>query len=331
MPSNHTEPPSAADPPPAAANVATAYPPDSMNSTSLPKRLTFVTLCGALMVFLVHRIDHPATNRVKDAVTSALASATAKTQNTDQTLNLPTGDRLAVCFSGHVGTLLSVYEQNLEAIRQVDPDASIFYFLDLYDDYFHERTDENFKKIHEIGSLQPVFDAAKAVKIKTYSAADVLIPAQTDCHKKEDTTRAHYSNNFMQFYAAAGCYEMIKQAEIANNERFGWLLHLQPNMNIAVKLPPKDVQPRVHLSGSAMALMPRQLADAYFSAVAAFSEGRCRPLDKMGIEPCKNYSYDEDSTECLLIKWLKHNDIVPSNGVYVNRRIIYPESANAEH
>lgn len=329
MPSDPAQEATAQDPPPAAANVATAYPPDAMRS-SLPKLLSIVTFLGAILVLIVHRVDHPATNAVKSAFNDAVSSATGKIASSETTSSLPSSDRLAVCFSGHVGTLQSVYKQNLEAIRKVDPSAAIFYYLDLYDDYHHERTNENFKKEHDIGSLQPIFDAAKAVAVKTYTAADVILPAQSVCHKKEEMTRAHYSHNFMQFYAAAGCYEMIKQAESDVGKKFGWILHLQPNMNIAVRLPPADVKPRVHLSGSAMALMPRHLADSYFSVIDAFSDGRCKPLDDMGVEPCKNYSYDEDSTECLLIKWLKKDDNVPSNGVYVNRRIVYPEGADVE-
>ena len=330
MPSPRTRPSAADDPPAAATNVATAYPPSPPPPSTLARRLALVTLFGAALVLLVHNVDHPAANRVKAAVTSALSAAAPRAPVADSTAHLPAGDRLAVCFAGHVGTLASVFRQNLDAVRALDPRAAVFYHLDLYDDYFREGTDRSYRKEHEIGELQHVFDAARAAAVTTYSAADVRLPAQSACHRKPAATRAHYSHNFMQFYAAAGCYSMIKRAELDAGEQFKWILHLQPNMQIKVKFPPADAVPRVHLSGSAMALVPRNMADAYFSVVTAFKDGKCQPLDKMGSEPCKNYSYEEDSTECLLIKWLKLHDITPSNGVYVNRRIMYPEADTSE-
>lgn len=326
MPVNHSNVTSP-DAPPSAANVATAYPPSEMHGPALSKILAIVTLFGAAVVLFVHYVDHPTTqalkSRLKDAVSSPDRSSLAEDVN-----GLPTSNRLAVCFSGDVGSLASVLDQNLKAIRQVDSSAAIFFNLNLHDDYYNERTGEHFTTVHRLESLRPVFHAAKAVKVNTFTPSDVSDLPRSNCHKKEGTTKEHYSHNHIQFYGAARCYEMIQAEEKAKGKRFGWILRLQPNMNILVRMPPEDVHPRVHMSGSAIALMPRQLADAYFSVVDAFSQGRCTQLDDMGDEPCKKYSYSSDSTECLIIKWLKTADIVPSNGVYVNRRIVYPDVAN---
>lgn len=316
---------SKSDAPPTATNVATAYPPGEMQTSRLPKLVSILAFVGAIAVFIIHSVDHPATNAAKSAFNNAVSSTLGKGSPSISLDELPTTKRLAVCFSGDVGMLASVYEQNLEAIHAFDKSAAVFYHLNLHDDYHHEQTGKHYTKIHDVGDLQPVFDVVKPVAVKTFSASDVAVPPQSNCHRKNAESHEHYSHNYMQFYAAAGCYDMIKAAERAAGEKYGWILQLQPNMKILVKKPADDVTPRVHLSGSAMALIPRQMTDVYFSVVDAFSHGKCTPLDEMGIEPCKNYSYDSDSTECLIIKWLKLSDIIPSNGVYVNRRVIYPE------
>lgn len=307
------------DAPPAAANVATAYPPQQPSSPS-KNLLILVTLLSTLAVALLHYLDYPVLTLAKSSIAEAITPAEAPSFD-----NLPIADRLAVCFSGHVGTLPTVYEQNLKAIRVFDRTAAVFYSLNLRDDYRHERADAHYMRDHAVEDLQPVFDAVSPVKVDTFTPESVSVPPQSNCHRRDAESHQHYSHNYMQFHAAAACYANVREHEIAYGEKFAWILNLRPDMEIMLKHPEPDTVPRVHLSGSAMALVPREMADTYFSVVDAFSEGRCTPLDDMGIEPCTNYSYEEDSTECLIIKWLKKHDLVPSNGVYANRRIVYPE------
>ena len=75
---------------------------------------------------------------------------------------------------------------------------------------------------------------------------------------------------------------MIKSAEVNAGERFKWILHLQPNMQIKVKFPPADAVPREHLRRSAMAFVPPNLTDDSGSVIAAFKNDKCQPLGKMG-------------------------------------------------
>lgn len=290
-------------------NVAMAYP---RRTSNIPKLLATVLFLGAIVTYFVHKADisaHP----FRSAFQAYVASKPA----------LP-NSRLAVCYSGHVGTLSHVYKQNLEVIRKVDPSASFFYFLDLQDDYRHENSRKRYTHQHKLSDIQHIFDATEARSVKTFDSDSVPLPPKSDCYKKHNAHETHYSHNYITFYAAAGCYDMIKQAEEELDHKFEWILRLQPNMKIAVKFPSPDLPHRVHMSGAAIQLVPREMADSTFSAVKAFDNGGCRELDAMGDGPCIKYSYDADSTECLLVKWLNKSDIVPSNSVYVNRRIVYP-------
>lgn len=296
-----TQPNSTTHPPPE-ANVAQAYP---RSKSPLTRLVLFIALVASILAYYLR--------------SNSIRSLPFPFRNNKSS----TSPRLAVCYTGHIATHAHVYEQNLEAIHAVDPHAAFFYYVDLQDDYHHEHTGTRYQLQHEIGSLQPIFDQVHAQAVSTFTPSEVGTPEQGHCYHRPDQSQHHYTNYFMQFYAANKCYQMVRQAE-QSGQTFDWILRLQPNMNIALHIPNTTVQPRVHMSGAAIALVPRQMADAFFSVVQAFEDDKCRVMDHMGREPCINYSYDADSVECLIIKWLKESDIVPSNGVYVNRRIIYP-------
>lgn len=299
---------------PAEQNVAHAYPYPSKSSLH---RLLAVVLLASAIATLYFRSRHPLTISVDSTQTIS-----PKHQSSDS--ETPT---IAVCYTGHIGTHGHVFQQNFDVIRKLDPSAHFYYYVDLQDDYQHERTGASYNHTHEIGALQPVLDLAKAIAVKTFTWTAVPLPSQGNCFQRplqSENTKHHYTYNYVPFYAAHECYQMIKRNEAATGIKYRWILRLQPNMKITIKLPQPEVAPRVHMSGAAMALIPRTMADAFFDVVNAFKSD-CEQLDKMGDDPCRNYSYPPHSVECLLIKWLKHSHIPPpSNGVYVNRAIVYP-------
>ncbi|CAN8062568.1 unnamed protein product [Agarophyton chilense] len=292
-------------------NVAHAYPP---SKSPAPKLFLVVIIAGSILSLIVHRLDHP-------LKTSIVNKVTEFTGVSEKTSGAPA---MAVCYSGHLGTFPHVFHQNLDIIRSVDKNADIFFYVDPKDDYHHERSGEHYVEEHDLGVLQPMFDAMKAKVVRTFAVDAIKTPESSKCYLREGTDKSHYSHHFMQFYAAKECYKMIQAEEEASGKRYQWILRLQPNMRIHVTLPPPDKEPRVHLSGTAIALIPRDMADDFFSVVQVFEPGSCDPLDHLGGGPCENYSYEHETAECLLIKWLSMADIVPSNGVFVKRKIIYP-------
>lgn len=318
------------EPPPSAANIATAYP-RRVAQNPIPRVLALVTFLATVAALIVHRIDHPITRPIKSIFGKSfpfiITSPTSSPSRPPSSASAPPqslspGD-LAVCYSGHVGTHASVVQQNRDVINQIDPAASIFYYIDLNDAYRNERTGVKYEKTHEIGTLQPIFDESQAV-VQTFSTDQIVPSSQSKCHKRDGKDWEHYSHNYVTFFAASGCFDLLKQKEEETGRQFEWVLSLRPDMNIAVRMPPENVQKRVHLSGAAMALIPREMADTYFSIKDAYDGNKCTQFDAMGDEPCKDYSYESEVTECLIIKWLKKEGIVPSNGVYVNRRVVYP-------
>lgn len=314
------------EPPPSAANIATAYPRRTTHN-SIPKLLTALTFLATLAALIVHRANYPITRPIRSFFARSFLASTTTTKPSSSQPPVPaqalSPGGLAVCYSGHVGTHASVAQQNRDVVNEIDPDASFFYHIDLKDAYHHERTGVRYENTHEIGTMQPIFDKSKAV-VRTFSSEDILPPTQSRCHKRDGKDWEHYSYNYVTFFAANGCYELLKRKEEENGKQFEWILSLRPDMKIVVKMPPENTEKRVHLSGAAMALIPREMAPAYFSISDAFDDEKCEQFDAMGDEPCKDYAYESEATECLIIKWLKKKGIVPSNGVYVNRRIIYP-------
>ncbi|KAI0558266.1 hypothetical protein FGB62_223g07 [Gracilaria domingensis] len=292
-------------------NVAHAYPP---GKNPAPKLLLLAIIVGSILALLIHRLDHP----IKSGIVNKVASFAGVSEATS---GIPS---MAVCYSGHLGTFPHVFHQNLDVIRTVDKNADIFFYVDPKDDYHHERSGEHYVEEHDLGVLQPMFDAMKAKVVRTFSTQAIKTPEPSECYMREGTDESHYSHHFMQFYAAQECYKMIKAEEEATGRRYEWILRLQPNMRIQVMLPQPDKEPRVHMSGTAISLVPRGMADDFFSAVQAFEPQGCGPLDQLGGGPCENYSYEHGTPECLLIKWLSMADIIPSNGVFVKRRIMYP-------
>ncbi|PXF47479.1 hypothetical protein BWQ96_02810 [Gracilariopsis chorda] len=292
-------------------NVALAYPPRSNPAARL---LPLVMLFGAIVALIVHRSDlltkTAVINKLNNITSTSNAAASPAT--------------LAVCYSGHLGTFPHVFHQNLDAIRSFDKNAHIFFFVDPKDDYHHERSGHRYVEEHDMGLIQPMFDAMKAKVVRTFSTEAITVPKASQCYMRENSESNHYSKYYMQFYAANECYKMIETEEQASGKQYKWILRLQPNMQIRLKSIPEDAEPRVHMSGNAIALIPRQMADDFFSVVQAFEPGKCKPLDQLGGAPCEKYSYEHWTPECLQIKWLSMTHIIPSNGAYVNRKIIYP-------
>lgn len=305
-------------------NVATAYPP---NQSGLAKRLPMLISTILLLTYLIYQRLNRTQSETQSASSSALRTSTDAVSPTAFGNN----SRIAVCYTGHVGTFSDVYQQNAEAFQKVTktPVAN-FFVIDLEDDYKDGRTNTHYKQSHEIGTLQPMFDDLSARGIETYSSEGAIKKrAGDDCigeHAPIQDDGGHFSHAFSTLHASARCYDLVKSDEEENGMRYDWVIRLRLDMEIAVSLPPADVQPRVHLSGMAIALLPRSLCDAYFSAVDAFDNRFCAEVKEVDNQSCRNYSYEPNSPECWLIKWLKLKDIVPSNGVYVNRRIIYPTS-----
>lgn len=279
-----------------ARNVASAYPGSGSWRMSLAAILAVVCVLVALIV-------------------RAFVSPSVKS-------SVP-GSHLVVCYSGRVSSLLQVYEQNLRNLKQFDPKVTVSFLLDLEDEYELPNGTRSVK-MRTKAELRPVFKAMDAVDPQFYSERNVEVPKQSECFDRASTKGSQYVHDYVAFLMMAKCYDQIKVIEESRGSKFDWVLRLQPNMYIKIDKPPTKIPPRIHMSGFAAALVPRSMADVYFGAVAAFEDSNCKQLDTMGYEPCQNYSYDEGSTECLVIKWLKRHGIVPSNGVYVNRKVVQP-------
>lgn len=289
-------------------NVALAYPPTAKPASRL---LSFALCLGCVIALALYIPD----NFLKRSALRAISVLAP--------LGAPV-PRLAVCYSGHLGTFAHVFHQNLEVLRAADAQAHIFFYVDPQDDYRHEHTQEHYTFVHEMPQLEGAFRAMKTRAVRTFAVSAVEKPPTSKCYMRESGDDAHYTRAFVELYAANECYKMVQAEEKSLGIEYEWILRLQPNMEIKVNMPPSNVTTRVHMSGAAMALVPRKMADEFFSVVNAFQPGECDVLDTMGGAPCENYSYQHDSVECLQIKWLSLANIVPSNGVYVNRRIAYP-------
>lgn len=307
--------------PPGAPNIATAY--ASSNPSWIKQRMPLVILALATFVaFLVYRRTTTSQLQIEQGVPDALDNEAPRDVN---------ASRIAVCYSGHVGTFSKVYRQNLQALQQVTTAQPAFFFvLDLHDDYRDVRTGRHFQDTHEIGTLQTIFDQLSARAVETFSSADIVDSYRRQpCvgeHVPVTDDNGHYSQSFAVFHAAAKCYALVKKEEADSGIPFDWILRLRPDMEIALRLPPPDAKPRIHMSGVPMALIPRALADDYFSIVDLFEGHECKEFDQVDDAPCSKYSYAHGSPECLVVKWLHSKGVTPSNGLFVNRRIVYPDS-----
>lgn len=305
-------------------NVSVAYPP---NQSALAKRLPMLISTVLLLTYFIYQ----RLNRTQSETPSVSSSTLRSPTDTISTSAFGNSSQIAVCYTGHVGTFAKVYQQNAEAFQAITkiPVAN-FFVIDLEDDYKHSRSNTHYKRTHEIGTLQPIFDHVSARGVQTYSSEGITKKrAGDECigeHAPVQDDGGHFSHAFATLHASARCYDLVKSDEEKNGMRYDWVVRLRPDMEIALTLPPADAQSRVHLSGIAIALVPRPLCDAYFSAVDAFDNRFCAEVKEVDDQSCRNYSYEPDSPECWMIKWLKLKDIVPSNGVYVNRRIVYPAS-----
>lgn len=316
-------------------NVATAFP-AVVDSNSMSRRL-FIFLPIALFAALYSHFN------LQNALPNSESSSST---NQNEKASLETN--IAVCYTGHVGTFEKVYKQNEQVFLSLNSSPSTsskpisisyFFVVDLQDNYKDARTNRHYTHTHEIGTLQTIFEDIKfTASVETYTSADHKPSISSNCnnhnHKEEinnpiQDDAGHYLSSFSTLYANERCLRLIEQYEQNNlSKQFDWILRMRPDMEIDIKLPNIEedtFKPRIHMSGFAMALIPRILSQAYFSAVHAFDEDICNDIKDMDDQICQNYSYDTDSSECLLIKWLKRSDIMPSNGLYVNRRIVYPK------
>ena len=237
----------------------------------------------------------------------------------------PRGYKLAVCYSGQVRTLRKVSEQNYNEIQAFDKNVDASFFLDLHDNV----TLTNgavFQDTHSMEEVERIAAQMKSDTVETYKEAEVKRPPIGGCYKRELVEKSHYTHYFMEFWGMSQCYGLIKEQEEKKGKRYDWILHAKPGIVLKITKPPKDVPLRIHMSGSAVALIPRSMANAYFGIVNTFYEQNCEQLDAMPVEVCKNYSYEAHTPECLIVKVLKQYDIVPSNSHYVRFRRINPGS-----
>ena len=79
-------------------------------------------------------------------------------------------------------------------------------------------------------------------------------------------------------------------------------------MEIKVERPSSGLPLRVRMSGASAGLMLRSMVEACFNVVNDFEEGKREEVDIMSEEVYGNYSYHEDSPECLIVKNLKQYD-----------------------
>lgn len=298
-----------------APNVAMAYPPAQ---SSLMKRLPMILSAGLMFVYFMYQKLTVEMQAEETIVKSSTANESAP--------------QIALCYTGHVGTFSNVYKQNKEIMSKLTTaPLSTFMVIDLNDDYKNSHTQEHYKRSHEIGALQPIFNELEVHSVETYSSEEETKKrAGMGCvgdHAPFQDDGGHFSHAYATLNANARCYNQIKAHEAKTGVKFDWVVRLRPDMEISVTLPTPEKTPRVHLSGLAIALVPRELCDDYFSAVQAFDDINCKTVKELDDEVCRNYSYEADSPECLMIKWLKLKNIVPSNGVHVNRRIMYPETS----
>lgn len=306
-------------------NVAPAYP--ATSSSTLSRLLSVCIPATLVLLYLNYSRRNPASD--KGVLTPPSSSSTSKQTFRDPP---PDASRIAVCYTGHVGTFAEVYQQNYDALSALTTqNLSHFFVLDLVDDYTNAHTGLPIRRTHEIGALQPILDQLSASAVETFShrdTADAGAKSSADCvrpHSSLHDDASHYAETYATLAAAARCFQMVQHAEEQSGEMFDWVVRLRPDMHVKVELPPRGTALRVHMSGIAMALVPRQLCDDFFSVVEAFQDGNCKAVDELDNELCGRYSYATSSAECLVVKWLHERGIVPSNGVYVNRKIVYPQ------
>lgn len=321
--------------PGAASKAAMPYPMATSASRSSSTRILSVVLpLGLLLVYMIHS-RHPLLPSFASPKDGS-GSATNYSASFDEAARARIGSntsRIAVCFTGHVGTLPRVHRQNLGVLSRLStvPPAH-FYVLDLHDDYRDARTGRHYTAAHEIGSISPILEQAHALAVDTLSLPSLTSAARqrsASCVGEHtpvsDDTETHFSHAYPSLLAARQCFQLVQREEQRSGIAYDWVLRMRPDMHIAVRLPDGGAPPRVHMSGLAMALIPRALADSFFSIVDAFEGDACKRIEAVDDRACAKYSYVSTSPECLMVKWLHLRNIVPSNGVYVNRRIVYPD------
>lgn len=297
------------------SNIAMAYSPRP--KSRLPRLLLIIPVALAVLLF-VRGVPHFGSRLPRASIPS----------DPPPPVN---SSRIAVCYAGHVGTLTKVFRQNERVLSELSsiPPAH-FFVVDLHDDYLDPESGRQVMRTHEIGDVQPVFDALRARAVQTISLSELVgSNAPSECAKDADretrpTAGEHFGEAYARFVAMRRCFDLVVKEEAEKDQRFHYILVMRPDMHIKVQLPRPEMPVRVHMSGAGMVLVPRPWGEYFFSIVDAFDKDYCRELERMNEEPCKKYSYGKDSTECLLIKWLEREGMVPSNSVLVSRRIIYP-------
>lgn len=299
------------------------------------------------------------------------------------------GGGMAVCYTGHLGTFSSVYQQNVDALKRLGIPVKYFCVVDLTDNYKDSRTGRHFTNMHteaeltnsglfdDIHLYQPsetittFFPVSKPDRPPTTvdggdgAAAVVSAPVQDD--------GGHFNDVLHVLDANHQCWQQVLAYEQRHGITFDWVLRTRLDMHFQVHLPPSPSPPPqhqqeteqetcsssetsstcgddeskttteqqqqkqevtqrrqfVHLNGFAIALVPRVLAPAYFDAVNAvdlIDHDTGFPDADHARRVCGQYAYPVESPECFLIKWLNHSGVTPSNGVYIKRRIVYPEA-----
>lgn len=302
------------------------------------------------------------------------------------------GGGLAVCYTGHLGTFSSVYQQNVDALKRLDIPVKFFCVVDLTDNYKDSRSGRHFTTIHTEAELKNsgLFDNIQlyhpSETITTFfpvnkpdappstvgggdASVAVSAPVQDD--------GGHFNDVLHVLDANHQCWQQVLAYEQQHGVMFDWVLRTRLDMHFQLHLPQspspsplqeteqetcstsdtsastcggdgsttttdqeqqqqqqkeEDVKRRrrfVHLNGFAIALVPRVLAPTFFDAVKAvdlIDHDTGFPDADHARTVCGQYAYPMESPECFLIKWLNHSGVTPSNGVYIKRRIVYPEA-----
>lgn len=302
-------------------NVATAYP--TNHGSTMTSRFLLLLPIG-LIIALLYLYSW------RDAILKRKLEV--KTEGENDTVT-----NIAVCYTGHVGTYEQVFEQNDNAFTSVESShVDYFFVMDLEDNYKDSRSGTHYNQnTHDKEKLQDIFDnklTHSVISSEFYSSKSLTPPSECNDNAKSlsepiQDDAGHFSSAYATLYANKRCYDLVNDYEKRIGSQFDWIIRMRPDMKISVRIPPDNVTERIHTSGFSMALVPRSLAHIYFSTVQAFDDESCEHMSDSGsTEVCDFYSYDHKSAECLLMKWLKRHDSMPSNGLYVNRRIVYPPS-----
>lgn len=226
---------------------------------------------------------------------------------------------LAVCYSGQVRTFPAVYKQNADEIHGFDSRATTFFMLDKTDNYT-TKSGRHVIKTHAEDEVNSLFKAFSVGQYEYYNTSDVRIaPGTLDCMYTSND-RIQYT----EFHIARRCLEMVMTYEKATNTTFGWIARLQPNMELRMRKLPFNSTVRVHMSGYAAALVPRSQADYFFRADELFGRKNCKKIRDMDPDPCAKYSYMPSTIDCRIIRWLALQNYVPSNSMYIRRRVVDP-------